>query len=138
MGRLVDFGPEVELTGSRRSGLAGDDYVTRVAKFVPSEVLAAYVAMMGIVVAMDKTDTWRTPLAWGTFGLCMIFTPLYLSRFKAISTRQKVLHITLSCLAFTLWSYALGGPFEIAGIYRANIGSLLLIAFTLVSGWLKP
>jgi hypothetical protein len=138
MGRLVDFGPEVELTGSGKSGAAGDDYVTRVAKFVPSEVLAAYVAMMGIVMAMDKTDALKAPLAWGTFGLCMIFTPLYLARFKAFSRRQKIFHIVLSCVAFALWSYALGGPFEIAGLYRANIGSLLLIAFTLVSGWLRP
>ena len=88
MGRLVDFGAEVELTGSRKSGTPGDDYLTRVAKFVPTEVLAAYVAMMGIVMAMDKTDALKVPFAWGTFGLCMVFTPVYLARFKATSMRH--------------------------------------------------
>ncbi len=136
MGRIVEFGSKIELTSSTKTSLSKDDYFARVAKYVPSEILAGYVSMMGIIVSMSENDPLRAYIAWTAFALCLILTPIYLYQFTA-PKRIKIFHIILSCIAFALWSYALGGPFEISGIYRADIGSLLLIIFTLLSGSLK-
>ena len=136
VGRIVEFGPPVELTAAKKP-VAKDDYATRVAKYVPSEVLAAYVAMMGIVMSMSSVDRLKPYLAWAAFVLCLAVTPIYLYRFAG-AKRDKFFHMALSSVAFGFWSYALGGPFEISHLYRADVGSLLLIGFTLVSGALKP
>jgi len=133
MSRLVDSAQVADLNSARNANSSNNDYLTRVSEYIPGEVLVPYVAMMGIIMSMDDGDSLKTILAWSAFGLGAIFTPLYLCFFKA-TRKPNVLHITLSCVAFALWSYALGGPFAISKMYRADVGSLLLIAFTLVSG----
>jgi hypothetical protein len=123
--------PELNSVGAASS--SSNDYLSRVSEYIPGEVLVPYVAMMGIIMSMSDGDALKTIFAWSAFALGMICTPLYLCFFKA-NRKPKILHLTLSCVAFALWSYALGGPFAISKLYRADVGSLLLIAFTLVSG----
>ena len=39
-------------------------------------------------------------------------------------------HVTISCVAFVIWVYPLGGPFAEFGLHIPYIGSLLVLAWT--------
>ena len=133
MGRLVEPGPAVVLTADEA---VGDDNATRVAKYIPGEILAGYVAMGAIISSMTPGSTTMIT-SWAVLGLGLVLTPVYLAGISEKS-KPKALHLVLSTIAFAVWSYALGGPFALSGIHNPQIGSILLIAFTLVSGVFRP
>lgn len=134
MGRLVEPPPAVLRTAGER---AGDDYATRVAKYIPGEVLAGYVAMESFVRAMLPGATITIVTSWAVLIFAMVLTPVYLSMVSP-KNAPKRLHLGLSTVAFLVWAYALGGPFSLMGVHNAQIGSILLVAFTLISGTFGP
>jgi len=121
--------------GTRTSG-GGDDYATRVAKYIPGEVLAGYISIGGIISGLDASRP-RPMLAWLLFGLCLVLTPVYLAR-TAEKGQPKTLHLALSTVAFAVWAYAVGGPFAAERWHDPAIGSIALGIFTLVSGVFEP
>lgn len=134
MSRLVDPRPSVRLTGGPSSA---DAYAQRVAKYIPGEIIAAYLSVNGILMSVKPEDEARLPVAWGFFILCVVLTPIY---FWVLSkaNQPKRLHLFMSTIAFVIWAYAMGGVFDIAGYHKPWIGSVLLIAFTLISGLIAP
>jgi hypothetical protein len=46
--------------------------------------------------------------------------------------------MAVSTVAFVVWAYALGGPFQLCGIYKGWLGSILLGSFTLAAGLVEP
>jgi hypothetical protein len=135
MGRLVDAPRSVTLTGG---GGDSNEYFERVAKYIPGEILAGYLTINGIVQSVDAAKEAALPYAaWAVFGLCLVLTPVYFNS-MAQPGQPKKLHMFVSTIAFVVWAYALGGVFALAGIYRPWLASLILVAFTLVSGAIKP
>jgi hypothetical protein len=124
----------VDSSGASPDG--GDDYAARVAKYIPGEVLAAYVSIGGIISGLDPTRP-RPLLAWVLFGLCVVLTPVYLAK-RAEAKQPKRMHLALSTLAFVVWAYAVGGPFTGEPWHDPAIGSIALGIFTLVSGAFAP
>lgn len=141
MGRLVEAKRRslsmAEEAPDSASSPARDDYVARIAKYIPGEVLAAYVAMLGFANGITGSTAAMTVTRWAIFGLCLACTPLYLAK-QARPAQPFRLHATLSTVAFCFWAYALGGPFESMGWYVPAIGSIGLVAFTLVAGLFQP
>ena len=136
MGRLVEDAAEPTIALTARAK-AENDYAERTAKYIPGEVLAAYVSVNSILGSVDPTDYLRVPVSWSVFGLCLALTPLYL-RLLAVRRRPPWTHMIVSTVAFAVWAYALGGPFVLAGIHKAWFGSVLLISFTLIAGLIDP
>jgi hypothetical protein len=137
VGRLIEASTpnDIELTGRSRSR---NTYAERVLKYIPAEIVAGYVvALTNIIKSADPADSLRLPLSWGVFTLCLLCTPLYLRALSKTSSTPRT-HLTISTIAFALWAHALGGPFELAGIYKPWIGSLLLVAFTVSIGAVVP
>lgn len=99
MGRLVEPRPHTELTGA---GAAGEGYAERVAKYIPGEVVATYLAMIGILKTVDPKDEDRVLAGWIVFGLCLVLTPCYFYML-AQKGKPKVLHIIISTIAFAIW-----------------------------------
>ncbi|MEW5911873.1 MAG: hypothetical protein AB1814_04910 [Thermodesulfobacteriota bacterium] len=114
----------------------GDDYLARVAKYVPSEIIAAYITAIGLIstVAEPRLKWW---LYLVFLVLCLVFTPIYFNQ-MAKKGEPKAAQIVISTLAFLVWAYSFGGFFQLVGIYHSVVASLLLIAFTLVSGLFVP
>jgi hypothetical protein len=133
MGRLVE--PGVELTAAK--GHEFRAYADRTAKYVPGEIIAAYVSIGGILKSVNAADPLRLPVGWMVFALCLVVTPVYLNLFND-KKRPNRSHLAVSTVAFAVWGYALGGPFEYAGIYKSWLGSVLLVVFTVLSGLLEP
>jgi hypothetical protein len=123
----------VGAAGAIAGGGPHEDFIGRLVKYVPTEIVGLYLAASG-VVPKDQT-TW----AWIVFGLCFVITPFYLW----FATRDPVkgpllLQIALATVAFPVWVFAIGGPFADLPWYKGFIASIVLIFVTFVFGWIKP
>jgi hypothetical protein len=142
MARLVIPPQRVEtLTGAKRSGKAAelaDGYFARVAKYIPGEIVALYIGAAGILKTVGKEDARLVPpVYWGIFLICLVLTPIYLSR-TALKGQPKRIHLIVSTVAFVVWAYALGGLPDLMSWYRSWLGSLGLLAFSAISGAIEP
>ena len=138
MNRLVEprpKGSKTRLLGST----TGDSYLERVAKYVPAEIVAAYLAIIGFAVNVSSGKTLAMILA---FAVCLVATPLYLWRMGKGST-VKAVHLIVSSIAFVVWAFAVSGAGGIFGVDGLNIydpswASIMLVIFTLGSGLIEP
>jgi hypothetical protein len=136
MGRLVEVTDEPTISLTARAKRE-PGYAERTAKYIPGEVLAAYVSINSILGSVDANDRLLVPASWFVFGLCLVVTPLYL-RVLAVRRQPPWTHMVISTAAFAVWAYALGGPFALSGIQKPWLGSIMLILFTLFAGLVDP
>lgn len=99
------------------------DYKSKLLKLIPSEIVAAYLVIEGIIPDERKYI--------GTLALSLILlilVPLYLK--QVYNVRRFGQHVFVM-IAFMIWIYSLGGPFKYWNVWEAWIGSSLLILYTL-------
>lgn len=111
----------------------GDDYASRVLKYVPAETVAFYLAAIGFVPSGGET---LHPAAWVPLVLGLLGTIGYLK--WQPETGGKRANITVSSIAFLIWAYAIGGPFATQWWHCQWLASLLLISFTFLAGAIRP
>jgi len=105
-----------------------DAYFDRLFKYIPAELVAGYVFVLGVVKQL--TDAGEIKLfQWALFIIFCIMTPLYLWRVQKV---QKIQQHIISLLSFVVWVFALGGPFALSGWYNQVYGAILLPVFTLI------
>jgi len=100
------------------------DYKNKLLKLIPSEIVAAYVVIEGIIPDDRKLI--------GTIAVSLvllILIPLYL---KKIYKVQRFGQHVFVMIAFIIWIYTLGGPFKHWNLWEAWIGSAVLILYTLL------
>jgi hypothetical protein len=135
MSRFVEAEPSVELTGGTQRT---SHYLERVAKYIPGEIIATYMFVLGIIKTVDPAKEQLLPyVAWAALGCCFVLTPIYFYMF-APAGKPKWHQIVISSSAFVIWAYALGGPFELAKLYKPWLSSIILALFTAISGLFKP
>jgi hypothetical protein len=109
-----------------------DSYFEKLVRYIPADILAAYVAISGITASNDP-PLWLT---WGVFGVLLALTPLYVCLVKTDPPGiawSKTFHWMTACLAFSAWVFALGGPFAVTFTwYKPYLGSVVLILTTLI------
>ena len=108
-----------------------DSYFEKLVKFIPADILAAYLAISGITASNDP-PLWLT---WGIFGVLLALTPLYVCLVKTDPPGiawSKTFHWVTACLAFSAWVFAMGGPFATLVFYKPYLGSVVLILTTLI------
>ena len=144
MGRLVEASRIVEVpqsrletTGGRATmTLRGDEFADRLAKYIPAEVLGAYLALengLDLKTAVTKVKTtavstaatteaaganvqtvlekFGPQLPMGVFLLGLVFTPLYIWHLGRTTKSPWATHALVATLAFAVWAYAMGGSF---------------------------
>jgi hypothetical protein len=117
---------------SRTEGTKG--YLEKVAKLVPSEVLAAYMTMIGLVSSIRKIpEIHHFWIYIGIVVICLPITIWYLL-FQAEKGRPKTTHIIVSTFAFIIWAYAISGHVVWPQMYDTGIASIILVLFSLISG----
>ena len=115
-----------------------DTYFDRVVKYIPSDVVAAWTAVTGLI----NTDVQapQATLLWLLFVLFVFITAAWTR--KQTSERHKPTawtQILIATFSFVVWVFALGGPFAtLEGFYRPLYGSLALIIYTLTIGLVIP
>jgi hypothetical protein len=139
MGRLVEPRP-ANATVRADAGGARDvkDYLERVAKYVPAEILAGYLTLLPIIVSTtDGQPNMRLALQALVLVAFLILTPFYFV-FMAEPGKPKRLHIAVATAAFVIWAYYQGAFFATIGAYHAGLAAVVLVIFTLASGLLAP
>lgn len=107
---------------------AADGYFDRLFKYIPAELVAGYIFVMGIVKQLtDQKEILL--LHWSLFTVFCLLTPLYLWKVQKVT---KLSQLALSLLSFTVWVFALGGPFTMTRWYNPLYGYILLPVFTIV------
>ena len=105
-----------------------DGYFDRLFKYIPAELVAGYIFVLGVINQL--TDPGKVKfLHWVLFIVFCILTPLYLCRNQKV---RKVQQHLISVVSFTVWCFALGGPFALYGWYNPVYGEVLLPVFTLI------
>lgn len=121
----------------------GDNYLERIAKYVPGEVLAFFIFINAILDQASKTGGKAATMAGipvssvaqGALIVCMVLVPLFVWY-----VREKgdawLTNAFVSTLAFPFWAYALGATaFD---HWDGNLAAILLATFTVVSGLISP
>lgn len=122
-------GDELPITGGGSEapgGFAG--YLDRLMKMIPAEAIGLYIVGKGIV-----NDQAGILVGWAVF--CLLFVILLRVKYTADPARKLPpdwLHIAISSVAFLIWIYSMGDPWEAFNIYNPAIGSLLVLAYTAV------
>jgi len=116
-----------------------DTYFDRVVKYIPVEIVSAWVAAKGLVQAADVAA--KDTVMWICFAVGSVFTILTILKQTGQPGKPHAWgQIAISTLAFVIWTVALGEPFTslLGTNQQALYGSLLLIFFTLGAGFIVP
>lgn len=133
MSRLYyDKPPNTAKMASGDQQTAAKDYLEKVSKLVPSEVLALWLGLVGFIPAVQLSIP-KSCLYAGVFFLCLILTPIYLSA-MADKDKPKAVHLVVSTIAFPVWAYSVSGASVIPKEYSPALAGMLILIFTAISG----
>jgi hypothetical protein len=126
--RLVVTKRNVNVVQAKSPGatIKPDDYLTKLVKYIPSEVVVLYVTLYGIASAAKEEISFAF-ISWLIFVVGIFGTVLYLWRVAKVSDS---LQLIISTIAFVVWVFALGGPFASLSWYHPIYGALLLPVYT--------
>lgn len=109
-----------------------DAYLTKIVKYIPAEIVAAYVAASRALEGAKDQVPLETVL-WIVAGVLLVLTPVWMLFAAAEPGKPRpAFQAWAATLAFACWVFALGGPFEFQAWYRPVYGTLVLILVTLV------
>lgn len=97
------------------------DYLERLSKLVPTEILGAYVAMNAFAPNHPRLDFW--------VGLALVPTYLFLA---AGPGTRKVLQVAIATVSFVIWALTMYGTKTFPGI-DPEVMAVVLIAYTLIA-----
>lgn len=111
-----------------------DDYLSRVLKHIPSEIVMAYISIEGVLRSSYNPNVWAErqillKLLWIVTIVLTILTPLWLWRVMRV---KRGTQLFISMLSIPIWLFALGGPFALLDWYEPAFGAVVLPLYTLV------
>ena len=137
MGRRIRVAPpRAQAAAGVTPPVEFDSYFDKAVKYIPADIVAAWVAVTGLV--SSARDVPRQTILWVAFGIGLLVTALWTwKQAAAPGRRPPVTQASISTGAFAVWVFALGGPFQhVPG--QPVYGSLLLILYTLVVALIDP
>ncbi len=113
-----------------------NEYLNKIARLIPSEIIAGYLFLMG-GAGLIKNGNVQMVAYWVAFAVGLILTPVYLNKVAA-ENKPKINHIIVSSVGFIVWAYATTGATLSAtiapNIYDSAVASFILALFSLISG----
>lgn len=111
-----------------------DNYLSRVLKHIPSEIVMAYVAIDGVLRTSYSPNVWAErktlqTLLWITLAALTVLTPFWLYRVMRVKRPSQLF---ISTLSVPVWLFALGGPFALLDWYEPAFGAVVLPLYTLI------
>lgn len=114
-----------------------DGYFDKLIKYIPTEIVGAWIAITGLIKGSSNIPT--NTILWILF---IIFTALTsVSILKQTFDPKKppaIKQIILSTIAFIVWVFALGEPFNTLSFYNPVYGSISLILYNLIIPLINP
>ncbi len=116
-----------------------DNYFDRIIKYIPADVIGAWIATVGIVSSFAASDTPKDTILWVAFAIGIIFTAIWTWKQTTVQGKPvAVTQIIISIGAFIVLVFALGEPFAGLSWYDPGYGSLSLIFYALLVGMITP
>ena len=102
-------------------------YLGRLLKMIPAEIVSLY--LTGTIFIPE--DEFTTLAVWSLVCLAGLI------RLRAFATADPDnnqatdwVHVAISSVAFVIWVYSLGGPFQAFEWYAPHVGKLLILTWT--------
>lgn len=121
-----------------------DSFSARVVKYIPAEVVAAWITVSSLMKPSSTTTPPPEPdytVMWIVFAVFLVLTALWTWRTTQVPGAPVAkTQILISMVSFAVWVFALSGPFaSIKAIAaRPALGGIALIIWTLVAGLIVP
>ena len=142
-----DFGGMFQAAPRARPEMAavpGDDYLTRMVKYVPAEVLGCSMIVNAILSqamiagggAASMAGFSVTTIAVGALLVGLVLTPLFCWYVREDGDAWGV-NAVVSTIAFPFWAYLMGAV-AFANFHDGNLAAILILAFTAISGLVAP
>jgi len=109
---------------------AQDGYLEALVKNMPSEMVAGYLAVLGLV----SGDTAPGAIVWVVWAVFLVATPFYmwLAKPKTDTAERPWWQVWIFApVAFFAWSMTIGGPWQPIE-KSALIGSILIMVLTIL------
>jgi hypothetical protein len=114
-----------------------DTYVDRIVKYIPSDIVAAWIALTGLIAGAADIPAAKT--LWIVFAVMVAITFIWVWRqTRTASAPPSMVQALISTGSFVVWVFALGGPFANLSWYAPAYGSIVLILYTLISAMIIP
>ena len=111
------------------------EYLEKVAKLIPAEIIATYLSIIGFV-PLIKNASLHEGFYWGAFIFCAVLTPVYFY-WQAEKDKPNLIHIILSSISFILWAYATIGDKIIPFYFDSAIASIAIIVFSFSTAFIS-
>ena len=130
----------VQMAGAR----PGDNYLERMAKYVPAEIIGATM-IVNSILAQAVTSGGKnaamagfpvTSIAVGALVLALLLTPLFCWYVREDGDAW-IVNAFVSTIAFPFWAYLMGAV-AFADHHDGNLAAILVLTFTVVSGLVSP
>jgi hypothetical protein len=105
-----------------------DDYTQKLLKYIPAEIVAAFIAIDGVIKSVTNPSIVAQ---WVILGVLFLATVAYTWRASEKPGLPLAIdQICISSIAFFIWVFTLGGPFASLSWYMSYYGTIALILYT--------
>lgn len=88
---------------SVRTITSSSNYLEKLVKLIPAEIIGAYLAIQNLV--LNETEV-RDAVLWISIAILFLLIPFYLKRTQSIRSLSQIL---VTMISFLVWVYAIGG-----------------------------
>lgn len=146
--RRVTIPPDAASAGGRerppQAVIEQDDYLVRIAKYVPAEVLA-FSVLINAILDQAMRAGGKTAMMAGlpvtTIAVAALVVGTLMAPFFVWYVHEEdeawTTNAAVSFVAFPFWSYAMGSV-AFTDIRDGNLAAILLASFTVASGLIRP
>ena len=114
-----------------------DGYFDKLLKYIPTEIVGAWIAITGLIKSASNIPT--NTILWILLVIFTGLTALYILRQTSKPKKPPAIKQTIiSTIAFIIWVFALGKPFDSLSLYSRVYGSSLLILYNLIIPLINP
>lgn len=145
MGRRIVTEEDIQtakaLEGTETVDLQADGYWDKVIKNVPADVVAGWTAILGLFKVQPGSlpDIETTTILWILSGVFLVATFFWTYRQTSVPGQKPAwVQILVSTVAFAVWAFALGTPFDSLPFYDPRVAAAILIVWTIIVGAINP
>lgn len=112
-----------------REGPDKDQFLAKLAKYIPAEMTALFLFSSGIIDGMNLDVMFY----WGFFVFIVLFSPIYFLLAATMEGKKPdKAQVIISPFAAVVWVAAIGGPFSKIKDYNPGYALLFLGLFTTI------
>lgn len=115
---------------SDRQITTSTSYSDSLIKLIPSEFIAAYLAIHNTVISTELPEEKIHYVLLVCSAILLLCQPFYLNKTLKVS---NISQIVVSCICFVVWAISLGGILDFYEWYVPVYSTLAIILWTMVS-----